>query len=117
MNANKIIIAIIAAAVAVSVATLIIFKTNRGLEYSALISHNGDTVERIPLSELSENRKIDLYPLCGVNVVLETGDGAIHFLSSDCPDKLCIHAGWLSSEFDTAICMPNKISVVIAPNE
>ena len=36
------------------------------------------------------------------------------FESSDCPDQICVHAGWLAKDMDIAICMPNRVSVVVS---
>ena len=58
-------------------------------------------------------REIDLQVDGGVNVVLEIQDHRIHFLSSDCPDHLCIGFGWLDSELQSAVCMPNRVAVTI----
>lgn len=40
-------------------------------------------------------------------------DGSIAFVESDCPDKLCIHAGRLKTAGQFAACLPNGIVVKI----
>jgi hypothetical protein len=35
--------------------------------------------------------------------------GAAGFVRSDCPDKVCIHAGFLSTPGWSAVCLPNKV--------
>lgn len=41
------------------------------------------------------------------------GDGSIAFVESDCPDKVCIHAGRLRLAGQTAACLPNEIYMKI----
>jgi hypothetical protein len=41
-------------------------------------------------------------------------NGAVGFISSDCPDKICIHAGFLSIPGQIAVCLPNKVAVQVA---
>jgi Uncharacterized protein conserved in bacteria len=44
-------------------------------------------------------------------VVFEIKNHAIAFTQSNCPDQVCVHAGWLSKVGDFAACMPNSLSV------
>lgn len=53
-----------------------------------------------------ENVVFHLYP-----------DGGICFEQSDCPDKVCIHAGKLHSVGQSAACLPNGIILKIVPAE
>jgi hypothetical protein len=41
-------------------------------------------------------------------------NGAVGFVVSDCPDKICIHAGFLSIPGQTAVCLPNRVAVQVA---
>lgn len=47
------------------------------------------------------------------DVKIQIKDGMIGFIESDCPDKVCINTGFLSRAGQTAVCLPNAISVVI----
>lgn len=47
------------------------------------------------------------------NVVFEVKDGKIRISESDCPDKICVHTGFISRPMQTAVCLPNAISVRI----
>lgn len=42
-------------------------------------------------------------------------DGSIAFIESDCPDKVCIHAGRLKTAGQFAACLPNGIVMKIVP--
>lgn len=81
----------------------------------AVLSVNGVDVAKVNLYEDSEPYEVDLTGLFGVKVVLEVKDHAIRFKSSDCPDQICVHAGWLSKDMDIAVCMPNQVAIVVQP--
>jgi hypothetical protein len=44
-------------------------------------------------------------------------DGSIAFIESDCPDKVCIHAGKLKTVGQFAACLPNGVVVKIVPEK
>ena len=45
-------------------------------------------------------------------------DGSICFLESDCPDKICMHAGRLHTIGQSAACLPNSIVLkIVAKNQ
>lgn len=46
-------------------------------------------------------------------VTLEVDGGRIRFIESRCPDHICEHAGWLSQQYDQAVCMPAGVSVTV----
>lgn len=84
---------------------------------SAVVSISGTDVFTIDLSKNVEPYDIDLDELYGIKVVLEVKDHQVHFKSSDCPDQICVHSGWLWRDMDIAVCMPNQVSVVIVPTD
>lgn len=49
------------------------------------------------------------------NVVFAVKDGAIAFQSSDCPDKVCVHTGFIKAAGQSAACLPNGIILKIVP--
>lgn len=42
-------------------------------------------------------------------------DGSIAFVESNCPDKVCIHAGKLKTVGQFAACLPNGIVMKLVP--
>lgn len=36
-------------------------------------------------------------------------DGWIAFQDSDCPDRICVHTGFIKEAGQTAVCLPNRI--------
>ena len=47
----------------------------------------------------------------GLTVQLTVEEGRIRFLSSGCPDKVCVRSGWLSRTGQTAACLPAGVVV------
>ena len=47
----------------------------------------------------------------GKEVLLEVKNHRIAFISSDCPDKVCIHNGWLAREGEQAVCRCDEVYI------
>ena len=62
----------------------------------------------------SEDRVFSIEEETSLPVTFEIRDHRIRFLSSDCPDQICVKSGFLSRDGDTAICMPNRVSLTVA---
>jgi hypothetical protein len=84
-------------------------KQYAGKKY-AEITVNGQLHARVPLD--GEERRYN--PLPAVQIAVQ--DGAVGFVSSDCPDKVCIHFGFLRTPGQSAVCLPNKVVVRVALN-
>ncbi|MFV0498046.1 MAG: NusG domain II-containing protein [Candidatus Fimivivens sp.] len=82
---------------------------------SAVVSIDGTAVCTVDLSEDVAPYEMDLDALFGAGVVLEVQAHEIHFKSSTCPDQICVRTGWLRRDMDIAICMPNRVSMMIVP--
>ncbi|MEG0833325.1 MAG: NusG domain II-containing protein [Oscillospiraceae bacterium] len=104
-------ILIIAALVLVSAAAILCFKLIGGRGNVAVVTYNGGEVMRIDLSNDG------IYSVdADLPVSLEVSDGKIHFINSQCPDKLCEGFGLIGEEFEYAVCMPARVSVQIVKN-
>ncbi len=62
---------------------------------------------------LSQNTALVIRGKDGIELTLEVTDGRIRFRQSGCPDKICVHSGWLSKKGQTAACLPAGVSVRI----
>ena len=45
---------------------------------------------------------------------IQIENGKIRMLEAECPDKTCIHMGWLSSRAMPIVCLPNHLSIEYA---
>ena len=83
-----------------------------------LHSHPSDRVkvfrneEVIAEYPLDEDRIFSMEGLIG-SVVVEIKDKQVRVVSSSCPNKICVHTGWISRSDDQFIfCAPNRILVI-----
>ncbi|GHV05811.1 hypothetical protein FACS1894217_03330 [Clostridia bacterium] len=67
--------------------------------------------ELVTTVKLNENKSFSLDEL--PNVGFEIQNGKIAFVYSDCPDKVCIHSGFLGTPGQAAACLPNRVSIKI----
>jgi len=75
-------------------------------EKYAEVSLDGHTFATLSLNEDGT------YAPAGMpEVRIAVRDGAVAFLSSDCPDKTCVHTGFLSRPGQSAACLPNRVVV------
>lgn len=63
------------------------------------------------------DEETDRYEIKINGSVLVVENGEVYYTNSDCPDKLCEKFGHLSSNGDTASCVPNKTVVTIETSE
>jgi hypothetical protein len=93
----------------IAVVLFLCMRTDGGA-YAELLSDN-KVIERIDLSkdgELTPN---------GYNVVLSVKSGKIAFIQSDCPDKICVHTGYIGSVGQSAVCLPNRLTLRIVADD
>lgn len=67
------------------------------------------------LAELPLDSDTEYIPEFNKNIIIEIKAEKVHFKTSDCPDKICVNTGWLSRPGQTAVCLPNKLSIVLKP--
>ena len=72
----------------------------------AEITRNGRVEAEIALSEERRYR-----PEASPGVEIAVENGTVGFVRSDCPDKICVHAGFFSTPGRSAVCLPNRIVV------
>lgn len=100
----------LAAAAAILLLGAVLFGVFRaGDERIAVISVNGETVDRIDLTAVGEPYTIR--PADGV--VLEIRSGAVAFVQSDCKGQDCVRCGAISLPGQAAACLPNRTVVRI----
>ena len=44
-------------------------------------------------------------------------DHAIRFLSSNCPDKVCVNTGFLREDLQVATCLPNRTTLFLSVSQ
>ena len=80
---------------------------------TAVIYQNGEIIREINLDEIDEP----------IEFTIESGDsqtndvraekGRIRIISASCPDKICVHQGWIENGVIPIVCLPNKVTIEI----
>lgn len=83
-----------------------------GDRWEAVVSLDGEDILVLDLS--GEDQVLSLEPW-GVAMEVEVRDHAVRVRSSDCPDQICVRQGWLRQSPQSAVCLPNRVSVVVQP--
>lgn len=97
---------IVIAAVILLAAVIMLINSGSDGSYAA-VYYNGEQVGSYSLFEDG------FYPLEEYGVTLEIKDNSIRVCDSDCPDKVCVKTGFISSSKQAVVCLPNRISVRI----
>ena len=77
---------------------------HRAPAQQAVIQYDGKIAKTV---SLSENQEFSLTE--DPTVHFRVKDGAIAFVNSSCPDKICEQTGFLSKSGQTAACLPKKV--------
>lgn len=62
---------------------------------------------------VAEDQTFDIEYEGRINTV-QIENGKIRMLDAECPDKTCVHRGWLESGTLPVICLPNHLSIEFA---
>lgn len=96
--------------IAAALAAYFLMQGQQSADGSAIVTVNGENAQRIPLD------RDGVYPLDGFDMELKVSDGKICVSHSDCPDKVCEKTGYIGSDGQTIVCLPNRVSVRISSN-
>lgn len=75
--------------------------------YAEILKEN-TVIKRVDLS-IDETFSPEGYP----NVVFRVENGRIAFVKSDCPDKICVGTGFIGNKGQSAVCLPNRLTLRI----
>lgn len=77
----------------------------------AQIIIDGQVVDEIPLRGATTEERTYATGY-GTNTV-RIEDGRIRFSAADCHDEVCVATGWLTRPGQSAVCVPNRIAIVV----
>ncbi|MBQ2803666.1 MAG: NusG domain II-containing protein [Lachnospiraceae bacterium] len=77
------------------------------------IYQNGALLQTIPLYAVDKPYTLTLTGDNGCTNVLEIRTGSIGIVSASCPDKLCVHQGFIDSSLLPITCLPNKVVIQV----
>lgn len=89
--------------------------TAAGSGYIAEIYQDGRLLYSIPLNDPSQNRTFVVESTEGGINEVEVRPGSIGIISADCPDKLCVHQGFITDAKLPITCLPNRLVILLRP--
>lgn len=66
--------------------------------------------------DLFVNQTVTVHGKLGDSVI-EVAGGRARFIHSPCTNKLCIRQGWVHHGGETAVCLPNTVTLQILSND
>lgn len=94
---------------------IFLFSKNSSSAKTAEIYQNGILIKSIPLSESEKNTSytFTLTNAYGGTNTIEVRSDSIGIISANCPDKLCVHQGFITSSSLPITCLPNRLVIQI----
>lgn len=81
----------------------------------ANIYRDGTAVRSVDLSLVTEPYEFTLTDERGSNVI-RVEPGRIAVIAADCPDKVCVAAGWHADSAAPIVCLPHRLVIRIEKN-
>lgn len=91
-------------------AALFLFRPHSEGSLTAFLYENGALVREIRMDALKQPEEVSL---AGGRLTVYAEPAKIQILFSDCPSQTCVHTGVLTKSGDTAVCVPNRVTVVL----
>jgi hypothetical protein len=102
---------IAAVIVVIAVVNLALFTFKSSDHTSAVIIRDGKVARTIDLSSLT--KKVTVQFTGKYRIVIAAENGRICFAEANCPDKVCVHTGWISKPGQSAACLPARIIIKV----
>lgn len=78
----------------------------------ANIYQDGVCIRSVDLSRVAAAETYTVESDAGVNVI-QIEPGRIRILEADCPDQVCVHAGWLTDSAAPIVCLPHRLVICL----
>ena len=114
MKSNKFWIIILAAVLLISLITA--FALRQKPANIARITLDGEVIEVLDLSAVTEPYSFVVESLTESNVI-SVENGRIRVSDATCPDKACVHQGWISGGSTPIVCLPHKLIIELERSE
>lgn len=79
--------------------------------YTAYIYQDGQLLQTIPLSQVTESYDITIKASNGGYNLIQISHGAIAITEADCPDQICVHQGTITDSLLPITCLPHRLVI------
>ncbi|MBR3195671.1 MAG: NusG domain II-containing protein [Clostridia bacterium] len=104
-------ILILAAAALISGAACLFLLFGKSGGQTAQVIQDGEILCEIDLSTVGEPYTFTVTGKDGGVNVIEVEPGRIRVSEADCPDRICVHQGWLSTQSVPVVCVPHRLMI------
>jgi len=105
----------------VSAVLSLILLFSKGNNATAYIYSDGELKYTLPLDSITSAVTMRIDSKNGGYNIVEAENGKIHVTEASCPDKVCMHTGYISDGTVPISCLPNKLLIRVekknAPDE
>lgn len=85
--------------------------------YTAYLYQDGQLVQTIPLSQITDSRRFTIRASDGgYNTIEVSGDG-ISIAEADCPDQICVLQGTIRDSMLPITCLPHRLVIELKPDD
>ena len=112
MNRNAKVILLLLVLVGAACAAFVLLRP-AGTGAVARITLDGELVEEIDLSAVTEPYTFTLEGPGGFTNTIEVEHGRIRVLEAGCPDQVCVNQGYISDGTVPIVCLPNRLVIEI----
>lgn len=81
------------------------------------IYQNGKCIQSIHLGTVTTPYAFTITGDNGAENTIEVQQGSIGIISANCPDKLCVHQGFISTSRLPITCLPNRLVIQLHAEE
>ena len=113
MKKEHVCLIIAAAVILLSCAAVIIGRIMRCDNHIAYIYSNGELIKTIDLDKVDQPYEFMVGENEAANNTVSVRKGEIGVTGASCPDKICVHHGFIDSNAEPIICMPNKLVITV----
>lgn len=84
---------------------------------TAVIYLDGEMVEMVDLSTITENYTKDYTGQAGLTNTVEFAPGMVRVQEATCPDQICVYQGWVEADGLPIACLPNTLIIQVVSAE
>ncbi len=104
-------ILILTAVAMASAAACLFLLFGKSTGQTAQVIRDGEVLYEINLSAVEEPYSFTVTGKDGGVNVIEVEPGRIRVSDADCPDRICVHQGWLSTQSVPVVCVPHRLMI------
>ena len=104
---------LIFAAFLVVLSAVVFLQQQQTAGHIANIYQDNVCIQSIDLNEVKETYSFTVSNVNGHKNTITVGPGRICVSDANCPDRICVHTGWIASGTKPIVCLPARLVIQI----